>query len=128
MKVVSKLCFILLLFIFLALKAEAMNFSEAYEQTIKKPMLMLIYADWASNYQEYINIMKSLETKYSDRLNFVELNIANPDTASFNSKFHIYPNLPYMLMFRDGGKVSRYIQRNCANDYSCVETKIKNFL
>ena len=40
-----------------------------------------------------------LNDNYGDKYNIVKLNIEHPDTAIFNSKFHIYPNLPYILMF-----------------------------
>ena len=112
----------------MVIKAEALDFSEGYEQTTKKPMILLIYANWADNYSKYIQTFDSLEKKYGKSFNFVKLNIADEDAAAFNEKFHIYPNLPYILMFRDGGKVSRYIQRSCANDFSCIESKMKTFL
>ena len=128
MKLLFKSLFVVLTCFLLCLKSEALKFSEAYEQSTKKPMVLLVYADWAQNYEEYINVMQRLEKVYGDRLNFVELNIADSDAAVFNEKFHIYPNLPYILLFRDGGKVSRYVQRNCAIDYSCTESKIKVFI
>lgn len=127
MKLLLKSLLILSLSMFFCLKSEALTFADGYEQSAKKPMVLLLYADWASNYSGHIDILNSLEKKYSDKFNFVLLNIADSEAAAFNSKFHIYPNLPYVLMFKDGGKVSRYIQRSCAIDYSCIESKMKTF-
>ena len=53
------------------------------------------------------------------------MDIASNDAKDFNSKYHIYPNLPYVLMYRNGGRVSRYIQRSCANSTECMIPKIK---
>lgn len=128
MKILLKSLFVLLLLFFFNLRSEAISFSEAYEQTSTKPMILLIYADWASGYRTYTSVMDKLNDNYGDKYNIVKLNIEHPDTAIFNSKFHIYPNLPYILMFKDSGKITRYIQRSCAADYSCVETKLKSFL
>lgn len=110
------------------LKSQAMTFDEAFAQSSSKPMLVLIYAQWADNYQTYLNNFKSLQTQFGDTFNFVELDIASKDTKSFNSRYHIYPNLPYVLMFRDGGKVSRYIQKSCASDFACLADKVKSFI
>lgn len=109
-------------------KAWSMTFEEAFEESNRTPMLVLVYAEWADNYQNYINAFKKLEDTYAENFNYVELNIANPDTKFFNSRYHIYPNLPYVLMFRDGGKVSRYIQKECVTNDSCVNSRIKSFL
>ena len=128
MKFILRSFFILLFLAVICLRSQALNFTEGYEQSTKKPMVLLIYAEWANNYQTYINVHTALEKEYSDKFNFVKLNIAQPETAAFNEKFHIYPNLPYILIFRDGGRVSRYIQKNCAADYSCVKSKMETFL
>lgn len=128
MKLLLKSLVVLLISVFLVSKCEAMNFAEGYEQSGKKPMILLIYADWAGDYKSYIKVLDSLEKEYEDKFNFVKLDIAKPEAAAFNAKYHIYPNLPYILMFRNQGKISRYIQRNCAIDYSCVESKMKTFV
>lgn len=114
--------------LFLTTRADAMKFEEAYAQSSSKPMLMLIYADWVDNSQSYIQAFNSLQTEFGETYNFVELNIASSDTKAFNARYHIYPNLPYILMFRDGGKVSRYIPKNCILDESCLLPKLKSFI
>jgi len=37
----------------------------------------------------------------------------------------MYPNIPYVVMYKNGGTVSRYIPRDCVEDYRCLEDKIK---
>ena len=109
-------------------KANAMTFEEAYAQSSVKPMLVLVYADWVDSASDYVQAFNSLQAEYGETYNFVTLNIASSDTKAFNARYHIYPNLPYVLMFRDGGKVSRYIQRECILDESCLVPKIKSFI
>ncbi len=115
-------------FILFMAKANAMTFEEAYAQSTTKPMLMLVYADWADNAPSYVQAFNALQAEFGETYNFVDLNIASPDTKAFNARYHIYPNLPYILMFRDGGKVSRYIPRNCILDESCLIPKLKSFV
>lgn len=128
MKILLKILFVFLFVMSLVLPSKAIDFAEGYEQTAKKPMILLLYANWAPNYKAHIDVVKKLEKEYGEKYNIVMLDIAKPEAAAFNAKFQIYPNLPYILMYRDGGKISRYVQRNCAIDYSCVESRIKTFL
>ena len=106
----------------------AMPFKDAFEASDSKPMLVFIYANWAENYQTYLDKFRGLEKVFGDTFNYVELDIASPDTKEFNTRYHIYPNLPYILMFRNNGKISRYIQRNCAASESCMVPRIKSFI
>ena len=125
----KKLLSFLFLFVLLAAgisRANAMTFEEAFND--QKPMLVLVSAQWADNYSSYVDVLDALERMYGDKFNFVKLDIANADAKAFNSRYHIYPNLPYMLMFRDGGKVSRYIQRDCILNESCVVSRVKSFI
>ena len=48
-------------------------------------------------------------------------------TKEFNKKFHIYPNLPYVLLFKDGGRVSRYLQQTCILDDACFSERLNMF-
>ena len=101
-----------------------------YTEGIKdsKPMALLIYADWADNASDMIGQFKIQEAKYGKLYNFVLLNIASADTREFNKKYHIYPNLPYVLLYKDGGKISRYIQQNCVLDNACFAEKLDFFI
>ena len=126
----KKVAYLLLvaLFLFLGVKANAsVSFEEAFSQASSKPMLVLVYAEWADNYEVFLEKFRGLEQEFGNDFNYVELDIAKPEAKSFNSRYHIYPNLPYVLMYRDGGKVSRYIQRNCAINESCMVPRIKSF-
>lgn len=119
---------IVALFMFIGVKANAsVSFEQAFSQVSSKPMLVVVYANWADDYTRYLNNFRELEKTFGNEFNYVELDIASKDAKHFNSRYHIYPNLPYVLMYRDGGKVSRYIQRNCAASTSCMIPKIKSF-
>ena len=121
------LCFICCLF-FQALKVEALNFEEGLSQSSKVPMVALIYANWADGYQSILQKYNSIQPEFLGQYNFVELDIASKDAKFFNTMYHIYPNLPYVLVLRDGGKVSRYIPKSCLEDESCMKSKLKSFI
>lgn len=111
------------------LKIQAsMTFEEAYLQSDKKPMLVILYANWADNYEMYLEKFRNIQNEFGDIFNYVELDIASNEARAFNNRYHIYPNLPYVLMFRNGGKVSRYIQRNCVSSESCMISRLKQFI
>ena len=117
-----------LLFLFLGVKANAsVSFEEAFSASNSKPMLVLVYANWADSYDAFLQKFRNLQDEFGDEFNYVELDIASPDAKAFNARYHIYPNLPYVLMYRDGGKVSRYIQRNCVASESCMIPRIRSF-
>ncbi|MBQ4114269.1 hypothetical protein IJD34_02565 [bacterium] len=109
-------------------KAAVLPFSQGFDATVKTPLLVLVYAQWADNSAGVLQTFRNIQNKYGTQFNYTELDIATPDAKAFNQKFHIYPNLPYILMFRDGGKVSRYIQKDCANDFACIDSKLKTFI
>lgn len=105
--------------------AKAMNYEEAIKDS--KPMALLIYASWAGDIEKVKSTFNDLSQKYSNKYNFVALDIASSDTKLFNEKYHIYPNLPYVLLFKDRGRVSRYLQKDCAMDNSCFAQKLDMF-
>ena len=123
--------FVLLIVLFLTTRAHAktLTFSQAYGQIDHKPMAILVYADWADNYQNHlINFRKTERTTLGQYFNFVELDIASKEAKLFNDKFEIYPQLPYIILLRNNGKVTHYIKRNCSSDTSCIISKMKSFL
>ncbi len=128
MKKMLNLLLVFALMIFASVKVSALTFEEAFNQADRKPMVVLIYAQWADGYQTTLQQYRTVKAQMGNKFNFVELDIASKDTKSFNSRYHIYPNLPYILMFRDGGRVSRYIQRSCAADAACTTSKLKSFI
>ena len=107
-------------------KSEALTFDEAISQS--KPCAVLIYADWADDVQNITLNFKSKEQQYAKKYNFVTLNIADAETKSFNKMYHIYPNLPYVLLFRDHGKVSRLLKKDCVTTDSCFTEKLNLFV
>ena len=117
------------LFLFLGatglLKVEAMTYEEALNQP--KPIAILVYADWADNISQVHQAFNNAASQYDSKYNFVFLNIANPDTKIFNKTYHIYPNLPYVLLFKDRGRISRYLQSGCILDNACFTGKLDVF-
>jgi len=110
---------------FSVLSVNALTFEEAYMQT--KPMAVVIYADWASGYETVLQAFESANEQFESKYNFVKLNIADKDTAFFNKKYHIYPNLPYVLLFKDRGRISRYLTKDCILDNSCFSDRLNMF-
>lgn len=127
MKNFLKLFIIFLLLVFNN-NVNALTFEEAYSQSDRKPMLVLVTADWAENSEAISKVFNNLSSTFGKTFNYVELDIATDDAKVFNDRYHIYPKLPYVIMFRDRGKVSRYIQRDCASERSCITSKIKSFI
>ena len=102
------------------------TFSQGSAQ--KKPMAVYLYADWADNAQQGMVIFSQMEKKYNKKYNFITLNIADPDAKSFNKMYNIYPNLPYVLLFRDGTRFSRFINMECLSSPSCFSGKLDVFV
>jgi len=119
------LLFLLSLIIATVHPAMAIKYSEALNAS--QPMALLIYADWADGLTGVSQTFNILSQRYENTYNFVRLNIADPETKVFNQKYHIYPNLPYVLLYKDGGKISRYLPKDCASDLSCFSGKLDMF-
>lgn len=117
---------ILLLIFGLTLKAKAMDFEKAVNG--KKPSVVLIYADWADDVDAVKGQFKGLEPEYSKKYNFVELNIASPETKVFNKTYHIYPNLPYILLFKNKAKTTRAVPKDCILNGECIKEKLDIFV
>ena len=128
MKKILNLLLIFVLFLATAVKAQAMNFEQAFSQIHKKPLVVLIYAQWADNYQNTIQQFRVSKSKMGSKFNFVELDLASKDAKAYCEKYHILPKLPYIMMYRDGGKVSRYIPRDCVSSSACINSKLKTFI
>lgn len=115
----------LAMFIFMP-KANAMTFQEAMAQD--KPVALLVYANWADGVNEMRQQFNNMSQTFGDRYNFVTLDIASQDTKYFNSMYHIYPNLPYVLFFKNNGKITRYLQKQCIMDTACFKERLEFFL
>ena len=125
MKKILSTLFLLTVILFNALPSKAITYKEASESN--KPMAILVYASWVDNLEDIKKAFSNMENKYSQSYNFVYLGIASEDTKLFNQKYHIYPNLPYVLLFKDRGRISRYLQKNCINDEACFTEKLNFF-
>ena len=128
MKRVFKFIFCFLIMLTIVGKTQAMTFEEAFMQSNRKPMVVLIYAKWVDDLNKTQEQYRQLPPYLGKIYNFTELDIASEDAKFFNEKFQIYPKLPYILMFREGGKISRYIERDCAKSATCTASKLKSFL
>lgn len=106
-------------------KAFAITFEEAIAQP--KPMAVLIYADWADDAAGTVQAYNAMSQSYGDKYNFTTLNIASKETKAFNKMYHIYPNLPYVLLFKDRGKISRYLKKDCVMNSACFKEKLDFF-
>ncbi len=111
--------------VFCTIKASALTFIEAVK--LQKPCAVLIYADWADDAQDVMKSFKSKEQQWGSKYNFVAMNIADEQTKEFNKLYHIYPNLPYVLLFKDKGKVSRLLKKECVTTSSCFDDKLDLF-
>ena len=103
-----------------------MTFAQGIAQS--KPMALYLYADWADGAKQGLAAFNQMKPKYSSKYNFVTLNIADSEAKSFNKMYHIYPNLPYVLLFRDGTKFSRFVNIDCVNNTSCFNNKLDVFV
>ena len=103
-----------------------MTFEEGIKQS--KAMALYLYADWADGAEQGKTAFNQMKSRYSDKYNFITLNIADKDAKAFNKMYHIYPNLPYVLLFRDGTRFSRFINMECLNSPSCFSGKLDVFV
>lgn len=104
----------------------ATSFEQAISQN--KPMAVLIYADWADNAQEINTAYDAVAQSYASKFNFTKINICTSEAKGFNKTYHIYPNLPYVLLFKDKGKISRYLKKDCVMDNACFKERLDFFV
>ena len=107
------------------LPSMAMTYEEALNAS--KPMALLMYAPWADGVDTVTQNFNAMQQTYGSRYNFVKINIATAEAKTYNQKYHIYTNLPYVLLMRDRGKISRYLPKSCINETSCFQTKLDLF-
>ena len=117
--------FLISFIVFGSIKTQAITFEEAIKQ--KKPCAILLYADWADNVKTIIPVYSSIEQQYGQKYNFLKINIANEEAKSFNKTNYIYPNLPYVLLFKERGRMSRCITQDCLINDSCIKEKLDLF-
>ncbi len=126
MKKVITILSLLIVFTASIIKADSMSFEDAIVQ--QKPMAVLIYANWADDAKAVLNAYDNMSAAFGERYNFTKVNIATEEAKGFNKMYHIYPNLPYVLLFKDKGKISRYLKKDCIQDNACFKERLEFFL
>ena len=124
----KKFILLLVILVFTLQANAAMKYKDAFAKNGKIPMAMLIYADWAQDYNETLTMFKKLESTLSNSYNFVELNIADKETKDYSETYSILPKMPYIMLYRSSGKVQRVLDRDCALDLNCAVPKMKSFI
>jgi hypothetical protein len=128
MNKILKILLVLLMFTSFVNTAVALTFEQAYSASYNKPGVVLIYAKWADGAESTLNEYKTVANYLKNTYNFAVLDLASNDAKFFNTKFDVHRNLPYVMMFRDGGKVCRFVPRDCASDARCLADKLKSFI
>lgn len=106
--------------------AEMMSFEQAMKES--KPFAVMIYAPWADGLIPTNTAFDELQQKYATEYNFAKIDIATKEAKVFNKTYTIYPNLPYVLLFRNGGKITRYLPQECVQDNSCATQRMDSFI
>ena len=116
---------LLLTLSFISAKVDAISFEEVLSQS--KPCAILVYADWADQLQPVLATYGGVEQSYAKKYNFAKVNICKEEARNFNKTFYIYQNVPYILLFKERGRMSRVITRDCILDNSCIKDKLDFF-
>ena len=119
---------VLILMFSVCKKSNAATYQEAINKSNSTPAMVLVYANWADNYQKCINNIEQVKKYFGDKYNYVVLDIATDETKAFNKTNSIYTNLPYILLMRANGKVQRYLDNNCSQDAHCIIEKGRMFI
>lgn len=93
----------------------------------KKPMMVLLYASWADDVQPVISKFNQIKNTQGNRYNYVMLDIASSQTKSYNKVFAIMPNLPYVMLFKNKAKITRYLDKSCILDDACFAQRAASF-
>ena len=117
--------FLISFIVFGSIKVQAISFDDAIRE--KKPCAILLYANWADNINAIMPAYNAIEQQYGDKYNFLKINIANEEAKSFNKTNYIYPNLPYVLLFKERGRMSRCITQDCLMNDTCIKEKLDLF-
>lgn len=123
----KKLLSILTLILLMVPAQAASKYDSAYSVSDTTPMAVFVYADWADNYDGYLNVFRTVQQKMGDTYNYVELDIASEDAKAYSEQNVILPRLPYIMLYRSKCKFARLIDRNCASSAECIIPKMKSF-
>ena len=112
----------------LCAKAATMTYSNASAQNGKKPMAVLIYANWADNYKDAIKNFRASQQKLGNSYNYVELDLAKPDAKDYTDRYVINQKVPNIMLLRNNGRFSYLITRDCLATTSCIVEKMNRFI
>ena len=118
------------LFVFILLLTNLQAYSLTFEEALysQKPCAVLLYANWAEELNAVSSSFDKMAEKYNNKYNFLKIDIANPLAKKYNEKYVIERNLPYAVLYKDRGRFSRKIERNCLIDNSCFKDRLEIFV
>jgi hypothetical protein len=124
-----KKLFLSILITILTISASYAADSETFQSLLnaKKPLALLIYASWADDVSDVYSAFNTAKNANSAKYNFKVLNIASEDTKEYNKTYYIYPNLPYVMLYKSQGKITRRLDKTCVMDASCLKEKLDLF-
>lgn len=111
-----------------SVRAAVVGMQSAMSQNDRKPMAVLVYANWAKGYQNALSQFRKVEQTLENTYNFVELDIASKDAKFYNDTYIIYTKLPYVMLLRENGRFSMLLKQDCTASASCMTDKMKGFI
>lgn len=116
---------ITVLTVFAAGTVKADDFQDFIHQNTR--CAVLVTANWAEKAEEIQTAFTDAENTYAGKYSFKIINIASPETKEFNKSNYIYTNLPYIVLYKEKGRMSRWINRDCILNSSCMKDKFELF-
>lgn len=123
----KKILLVLAILIFALQANAAMSFKDAQAENGRTPMAVFVYAKWAQNYNDSLNVFRKLQSTLGNTYNYVELDLASDDAKEYTEIYLVRPRLPYIMLYRSNGNVQRLLERPCASDLNCALQKMKLF-
>jgi thiol:disulfide interchange protein len=90
-----------------------------------RPQFIHSYADWCITCQKNHPLINDLITKFSDKVDFVHLNIDVPETLTERTRFDIIERSQYIFIDAQGNVVQKWFG---ILDQATVETYIQDYL
>ena len=124
-----KKLFLSILITVLTISASYADGNESFQSLLnaKKPLALLVYASWADNVSDVYSVFNEAQKANSVKYNFKVLNIASEETKEYNNNYYISPNLPYVMLYKSQGKITRRLGKECVMDSSCFKEKLDLF-
>lgn len=119
----KKIILSLLMLFICGASVHAMKYEEALQSS--KPFAILVYADWADDVQYYLQTFNLMATKYSNKYNFVPINICTKEAKAYIQNNTITAGIPYVIVTKSTGKISRRLRSDCARSEACIIEKLE---